>query len=63
MGLLLKLKNGDTTLKSLRYGNDRPGGGDSGQPFMKSKIPEKRKDLSNIDGDGILRGVSLDKTS
>ena len=30
MGLLFKLKNGETSLKSLRYGHDRPGGGDSG---------------------------------
>ena len=59
MGLLLKLKNNDTALKSLKYGYDRPGGGDSGQPFMKDPIPETRKDLSNIDGDGILRGGLL----
>lgn len=34
---LLDLK---TDLKSLRYGQDTPGGGDSGQPYIKSKIPE-----------------------
>lgn len=34
---LLDLK---TDLKSLKYGNDRPGGGSSRQPFIKSKIPE-----------------------
>jgi len=39
MGLLLKLKDGDTKFKSLRYGNDRPGGGDSGQPYIRTAIP------------------------
>ena len=29
-----------TDLKSLRYGQDTPGGGNSGQPYIKSKIPE-----------------------
>ena len=45
MGLLFKLKNGETSLKSLRYGHDRPGGGDSGQPFIKTSIPENPKNL------------------
>lgn len=35
---LLDLK---TDLKSLKYGKDRPGGGDSRQPFIKSTIPEE----------------------
>jgi hypothetical protein len=38
MGLLLKLNNGDSQLKSLKFGNDRPGGGDSGQPYIKKGI-------------------------
>jgi hypothetical protein len=38
MGLLLKLNNGDTQLKSLKFGKDRPGGGDSGQPFIPQNI-------------------------
>ena len=59
MGLLLKLKNGDTALKSLRYGNDRPGGGDSGQPFIKSPIPDDSKDPSAFDIDGFIRGGVL----
>lgn len=53
MGLLIKLKNGDTTLKSLKYGNDRPGGGDSGQPYVKNPIKEQ---TTPIDEDSILRG-------
>ena len=60
MGLLFKLKNGETSLKSLRYGQDRPGGGDSGQPFIKKPIPEKQQPfLGAIDGDGLLRGGIL----
>ena len=31
-----------TDLKSLKFGNDRPGGGNSREPFIKSKIPEGR---------------------
>ena len=31
-----------TNLKSLRYGSDRPGGANSGQPFIKSPIPQNR---------------------
>jgi hypothetical protein len=59
MGLLLKLKKGDTAFKSLKYGNDRPGGGDSGQPFIKSPIPEDSKDQSAFDIDGFVRGGIL----
>ena len=56
MGLLLKLKNGDTTLKSLRYGNDKPGGGDSGQPLIKTPIPDESKPPRPLDIDGFIRG-------
>ena len=38
MGLLIKLKNGDTSLKSLKFGKDRIGGGDSGQPYIQTPI-------------------------
>jgi len=56
MGLLLKLKDGDTSLKSLRYGQDRPGGGDSGQPFIKTKIPNESTPVRPLDIDGFIRG-------
>ena len=36
MGLI----NLTTDLKSLRYGNDRIGGGDSGQPYITAPIPD-----------------------
>jgi len=55
MGLLMKLKNGDTSLKSLKFGNDRPGGGDSGQPYIQTSI-EGQAENTSIDGDGIIRG-------
>ena len=54
MSLLFKLKHGDTALKSLRYGNDRPGGGDSGQPFIKNPIPENSKDPKPFNIDVII---------
>ena len=38
MGLLIKLQNGDTQLKSLKFGKDRPNGGDSKQPYIKKGL-------------------------
>jgi hypothetical protein len=55
MGLLIKLNNGDTSLKSLKFGNDRPGGGDSGQPFIQSPIGDQNQP-SALDTDFLLRG-------
>jgi hypothetical protein len=54
MGLLIKLQNGDTTLKSLKFGHDRPGGGDSGQPYIKTPI--NKPDLPALNSDFLLRG-------
>lgn len=54
MGLLIKLNNGDTSLKSLKFGKDRPGGGNSNQPYIKKPI--SNQPLSALDGDGLLRG-------
>ena len=55
MSLLIKLNNGDTLLKSLKFGKDRPGGGDSGQPYIQTSI-EGQAENTAIDGDGIIRG-------
>jgi hypothetical protein len=49
-----------TDLKSLKYGKDRPGGGDSGQPYQKVDINKvdsgfNRFRLTNFD-DGLVRG-------
>ena len=54
MGLLIKLKNGDTSLKSLKFGHDRPGGGDSGQPYIQSPID--KPDTPVLNSDFLLRG-------
>ena len=40
MGLLSKLNDGGTKLKSLKFGNDRPEGGSSEQPFILSDPAE-----------------------
>jgi hypothetical protein len=56
MGLLIKLNNNDTDLKSLKFGQDRPGGGNSGQPYIQKPIPSHTKDnIPNVD-DFLLRG-------
>jgi hypothetical protein len=54
MGLLIKLQNGDTALKSLKFGHDRPGGGDSGQPYIKTPIDKPNTPVLN--SDFLLRG-------
>jgi len=54
MGLLIKLQNGDTALKSLKFGKDRPGGGDSGQPYIKNPID--KPDTPALNSDFLLRG-------
>ena len=50
-----------TDLKSLKFGNDRPDGGSSNQPFVKKEIPDDRKPAVISDGgpDFILRGGVL----
>ena len=52
-----------TDLRSLRYGNDRPGGGSSGQPYIQKSIPAPEEDPSNIFNTGgkdiLLRGGIL----
>lgn len=54
MGLLVKLQNGDTLLKSLKFGHDRPGGGDSNQPYIKTPID--KPDTPALNNDFLLRG-------
>ena len=60
----MPLLNLTTNLKSLRYGNDRPGGGDSGQPFIQTSDQDSF-DLATanlgISGgkDYLLRGGAL----
>jgi len=62
MGLFKKLQNGDTQLKSLKFGNDRPNGGSSNQPYVKKDIDEDSKNPS-LYNDFIIRGGILAPTS
>jgi len=48
--------NLQTDLKSLRFGHDRLGGGDSNQPYIKQPILNKPGQLSQADDDFLLRG-------
>jgi hypothetical protein len=49
-----------TDLKSLRYGKDRIGGGSSGQPYIKTDIPDSFSDVGKTGGpDVLLRGGTL----
>ena len=56
MGLLIKLQDGDTQLKSLKFGKDRPNGGDSGQPFVQKSIDGKQGSFTQLDNDFLWRG-------
>ena len=57
MGLLIKLQNGDTQLKSLKFGKDRPSGGDSNQPYIKKGLLNDSLNPS-LYNDFVLRGGS-----
>lgn len=49
-----------TDLKSLKFGKDRLGGGNSGQPYITKSIPSDASDLNKTGGpDFLLRGGSL----
>ena len=49
-----------TNLKSLRYGNDRPFGGSSKQPYIQTSIPDDPDQIGNPQGiDYLLRNGSL----
>ena len=52
----MALINLKTNLKSLKYGNDTLGGGNSNQPYIKAPIPDSFNDLQNSNNDYILRG-------
>ena len=49
-----------TNLKSLRYGKDRVGGGNSNQPYVTTKIPDSFSKIGKTGGpDFLLRGGAL----
>jgi hypothetical protein len=52
------LKDLKTNLKSLRYGNDQLGGGNSGQPYIVTPLPENANTLQKIKIDAT--GMSFD---
>ena len=52
MGLI----NLQTNLKSLKYGKDRFGGGNSGQPFIKNPLINQPNQLTHSNNDFLLRG-------
>lgn len=52
--------NGDSPgMKSLKYGNDQLGGGNSGQPYIQVPIPDGFNNLQLSNNDFILRGGAL----
>ena len=53
----MALINLQTNLKSLKFGKDRPGGGDSGQPYKTKSIDQKQSTTGGPDF--LLRGGSL----
>ena len=53
----MALINLQTNLKSLKFGKDRPGGGNSGQPYKTSPIDQKQSTTGGPDF--LLRGGSL----
>lgn len=55
----MPLVNLQTDLKSLRYGNDRPNNGSSGQPYITKPIPTGDINSGLGDEDFLLRGGSL----
>jgi hypothetical protein len=55
MGLLDKLNNGETSLKSIPFGNDQPGGGSSKQPYIRKSIDEKTTNPA-YNNEFIIRG-------
>jgi hypothetical protein len=44
----MPLINLQTNLRSLRFGNDRPGGGSSNQPYIQKSIPAPEDSPSNL---------------
>jgi hypothetical protein len=61
---LLTLK---TDLKSLKYGHDTPGGGDSGQPYIKTDINSTDATINKVRltkfDDGLIRGGVIGATN
>ena len=59
MAILNKFITTGTDFTRLRYGKDVPGGGSSGQPFIRKNPVSDVADLANTGGIGWFRGGSL----
>jgi hypothetical protein len=59
----MSLRDLKTDLKSLKYGNDRPGGGNSGQPYQKVDINTVDSGFNRLRmikfDDGLIRGGAI----
>jgi len=59
----MSLRDLKTDLKSLKYGHDRPGGGDSGQPYQKVDINTVDSGFNKLRmikfDDGLIRGGAV----
>jgi hypothetical protein len=45
-------------MKSLKFGNDRIGGGSSNEPYIKTPIPDQISEFGFLNEDFLLRGGS-----
>jgi hypothetical protein len=48
-----------TDLRSLKYGHDRPGGGSSDQPYIKTNINDPDSSVARDFDDGFIRGGAI----
>jgi hypothetical protein len=55
MGLVSRLADIGTEYRKLKFGNDRPGGGDSKQPFIKQDLPSLESEQKPTFPDFLLR--------
>ena len=53
----MSLRDLKTNLKSLRYGNDLQGGGDSGLPYITTDVDTQRTNIASIDLRGPVRDL------
>ena len=55
----MPLLNLQTDLKSLKYGQDQPGGGSSGQPFITTNVNDPHGTRVNFGSNSILNLVGI----
>jgi hypothetical protein len=57
----MSLVNLKTNLTSLKYGNDQPGGGSSGQPFITTDVNDPYVTRVNISNNNLLDLIGINK--